>query len=240
MGWISTRRNYGLSPLISVLDDLVVAAPTVRVDHCARLYSTSYEGGQIGRSTACNLLHADTSEALRGVDFNSDSNDCFRSGVSSESPVLLATDIGFIDLNDAAQAIPFRSNHGPPELVQPRPSRLITAQSQDTLQAQRTRAILLTGQIPHGTKPSNERQTGVLKDRAGGNGNLTPASCAQPKTTRHRPPFWITALRANESLWPPQRSQIAPTCLLRGEAPLQLGQRPRVVFHGIEPAAKSG
>lgn len=47
-------------------------------------------------------------------------------------------------LDRSRQPVLSRSNHGPPQFVQPRPSRLVTPPTQNTLHAQSTGPVLLT------------------------------------------------------------------------------------------------
>ena len=69
--------------------------------------------------------------------------------VPAASPGLYATHIGFI-LRPTRRAVTAGPHHHATELVQPSPSRLVTAQSQATLQAQGTDTDLFVRHIPHG------------------------------------------------------------------------------------------
>ena len=60
---------------------------------------------------------------------------------------------------------PAWSHHRPPQLMQPRPGRLITAQPQHRLQPKRTGTVLLTCQPVHGPQPIHQWLARVLEDR---------------------------------------------------------------------------
>ena len=97
-----------------------------------------------------------------------------------------------VDLDPATQSVPVRPDHGPSQLVQPCPGRLVAAQSQHAPQTQRTGAVLLAGHKPHGAKPHRQRFPGVLENGACGDGTLpaTTAALIQGVTNRNRPcPF---------------------------------------------------
>jgi len=55
------------------------------------------------------------------------------------------TDIRFIHFNVSRQSIALRAHHRSPQLVQPGPRRLVAAEAQHALQAQRAGAGLLAG-----------------------------------------------------------------------------------------------
>src|SRR5271169_2544050 len=81
---------------------------------------------------------------------------------------LLPTPVSLVYLDDAIQPLPTRSNHGPAQFMQHRPSGLIAAQPENTLQAQSTDAILLAGDLPHGAEPDRQGQVTVLKNGSRG------------------------------------------------------------------------
>jgi len=57
------------------------------------------------------------------------------------------------------------THHRSAQLVQPRPRRAVTAQSQQPLQPQRAGSCFLACDIPNCSKPQHQRLTSILKDR---------------------------------------------------------------------------
>src|SRR5487761_2132386 len=83
-----------------------------------------------------------------------------------------------VHFHRAAQPIPPRSHHGPPQFVQPMPGGAITAQTEDALHAQGTGAVLLVGDMPQGFEPKPQRFVRVGKQRAGRDRNMALAALA--------------------------------------------------------------
>ena len=82
---------------------------------------------------------------------------CYHHQCLSLSPTtafsrLLTANVDLINFNDARESISSRPYHRTPQLVQPRPRRLITTQPQNPLQPLRTGAILLAGHPPDRAK----------------------------------------------------------------------------------------
>ena len=78
----------------------------------------------------------------------------------------------------STQPLPPRTYHRPPQLVQPRPGRLVAAQPENALQTQRAGPVLLRGHVPDRPEPQPQRFARVLEDRAGGHRRLPPAAGA--------------------------------------------------------------
>ena len=161
-------------------------------------------------------------------------NQGFTLGLSAENTFFLAAPVGFIDFHYATQPLPPRTYHRPPQLVQPRPGRLVAAQPENALQTQRAGPVLLRGHVPDRPEPQPQRFARVLEDRAGGHRRLPPAAGALPPHLTHRPSPLMPACRTAETVRPAQPEQVVPTGLLGPEPRLELDQVAWVILH--EPA----
>src|SRR2546428_6378169 len=117
--------------------------------------------------------------------------------------------LGFLHFDATAELIPARSHHSSAQLVQNRPSGLIAAQAQDTLQAQRAGPILLTGHLPDGSAPKPQWQMAILENGAGGHGCLvTPGGTYQPASLRWAK-FSSSTAGGNKCLPPAEAAQLS-------------------------------
>jgi|GEM_PF-4947225 len=78
------------------------------------------------------LRHADPSDA-GAILLASHRNEHFRFGLAASHAHFQAAQQCLIHLHPTAQTVPPRAHHGATELVQPTPSRLVTAQPQNPL-----------------------------------------------------------------------------------------------------------
>jgi len=72
-------------------------------------------------------------------------------------------EVRLVDLNFPMQQISSRPDHCPAQPMQHRPSRLVAAESKNTLQPQRTDAMLLVGDVPNTRKPDAQLGPGLVK-----------------------------------------------------------------------------
>ena len=100
---------------------------------------------------------------------------------AGRSAGLCCAPIGFIDFHYASQTFPAGTHHRLTQFVEDQPRRLVTAQPQSPLEAKGTHAVLLTGYLPHRSKPDRQRKMSVLKHSSRQHRNLHPASSAKPK-----------------------------------------------------------
>ncbi len=142
-----------------------------------------------------------------------------------------SANVRLVDLHPPAKAIPSRSHHRPPQLVQPRPGRLVASQAQHPLYGQGTGSGLLAGDLPDRPEPDLQGQTGALENRPCRHGHLIPALAAEPQPATHGPSLPAGAPRTNETLRPTKAEQIFPTGLVGGEPLLQFQQCPWVILH---------
>ena len=141
----------------------------------------------------------------------------------------------FIHFDAPAEPVPPGTHHGPAQFVEQGPSRLITTQTQNALQAQRTGSVLLTGQIPDRSQPQPQRQVAVLKHGASRHGGGVLANGAQEPPTPRWPNFLPTTPGTNKALRPTQAGQVGAALFLSGKLLFQFQKGSRVIFNHPVP-----
>jgi len=106
---------------------------------------------QAGSRCFWHTRQADSTDAF-AVFFCGDGNQRFADSIASLARTNPAHE-SLVDLDGTLETVPSRTHHGPAEFVKPAPSRFVTAQTQNTLQAQRTGTGLLARHKPHSAKP---------------------------------------------------------------------------------------
>src|ERR1035437_45351 len=144
----------------------------------------------------------------------------------------LSSPVHLIHFHASSKPIPIRPHHRPPQLVQPRPSRLVAAKTQHSLEPQGTGAVLLRGHPPDRSKPHRQGLVGILKDGAGCDGYLMPARGAFQPHLRYRPSLGVVTARTPETFRPTQSAEILSASLVGSKPPLEFSQIPGKLFHG--------
>src|SRR5712692_9542098 len=125
--------------------DSSVASPAVSVNDRSRLDGGCDEPLKIGSVSSVDPLHTDTTDAS-AVFLGGNRNKALarRSSATNAASTLpfMTAHVGLIDLDASRQTFPPRTDHGSPQLVQPRPRGLIAAQTQHALEAQRAHSRL--------------------------------------------------------------------------------------------------
>src|SRR5690606_31817566 len=125
--------------------------------------------------------------------------------------------------------------HRPAELMKPRPRGLVALHAEHALDGERVRAVLVPRDLPDGDEPKLEWLAGALEDRPCRDRSLGTTLGAEKQAALHAPCFArVRALRADESLRPPQALQVAQAGGLIGEEPIEVRQVRRVVFSRSE------
>jgi len=194
------RRLTDNDVLIIGRGQLPIARPTVGAYHTARLHTFLYGGYQ----TCCRSIgHPAKSNSpyVVAVIFNRYKNQRFTCSTSSSFPRSFATDINFVNLDRARQAISARSHHGSAKLMKPYPYSFISWESQNSLESHGTDSIFLADYMPNRPKPKLKRFSSILKDGpcryrgfvltlrtmvqlATGNPRLFSSTAGTPKTIR--------------------------------------------------------
>ncbi len=150
---------------------------------------------------------------------------------SASSPRFFAAPVRLVHLHDATQPVAPRPHHRASQFVQQRPGRLVAAQSQDTLQAQRADAVLLAGHLPHGPEPHRQWQLAVLEDGPRHHRRFPPAVSAPPQIAAVPQALTLPAPGTGNPLGPPHGNQVGAARRFGAEPPLQFQQRPRIILH---------
>ena len=120
---------------VALLRDVVVAFPSIRVNHhpgADRFFNEWVQTLARDIVDPSQPDAADPSPVLLGRD----GNDRLVLGLSAADAFFLPTDVGFIHLHTAVEPIPLGPDHRTPQLVEPTPSCLVAAQAEHLLQSQ--------------------------------------------------------------------------------------------------------
>ncbi len=173
--------------------------------------------------------HPDPADAAAHF-FGRDHNQRFR---RRRSPLrAAAAHERLVDFHPSREPIATRPHHGAPQLVQPRPRRLIAAESQDLLQRQGAGAGLGAGDAPHRAKPIVSGVRVSWKMVPAVTDVCRPHAAHCQSTARTGQAFVPPAGGAAKSLGPAQPRQIRSTGRLGRKASLEFGLRPRIILHG--------
>ena len=156
----------------------------------------------------------------------------FLADVPTAAAFLDAPDEGFIHLHLAGQQVPARPNHRSTELVEPRPCRLVAAESEDALKAEGAGAVRLGRHPPHGLEPEAQGAASAVEHGPRGHRDLTAAALAVHERPLGQPCLGRLAARAVESTRPPQLREVLPTGILRREPAVEFCQGARVLGVG--------
>ena len=160
-------------------------------------------GGSVGYD-----CHPDASNPFLSFIFYSNYDQDFSFCTSAPFLCFLSANIRFINFNNTSKPISSRLNHGGSHLMQPRPSRLITAQAQDSFQTQCTSAVLLSSDPPDRSKPHRQGFMRILKDCPRYYRRLVATFRALIKHSSNRISFFTSTASATKSIWPSNLTKI--------------------------------
>ena len=149
-------------------------------------------------------------------------------GPPAGQPRLLTADVGFVHLDCAGQPVPAQAHQHRTQPVQHRPRRLVRADLQRPLQAQRRDPVLLRREHPAGREPHGQRGPPPVEQRPGRDRGPRPAACALVAAIGDGPPAEMPAVRADEAFWPAQPVQVVQAVSVRREPGLELPRGTRV------------
>ena len=152
VGWVAAGGNIFRLVFEADSRETVVGSPAIGSNRCSRAHSRLDERNEALGGCVLDTRHADTTGAPT-PDFGGNRDNRFLVCFPPRNANLPAAHIGFVDLDLAIQKLSARSNHGPAQLMEPCPSRLITAQAEYSLNPKRTDAVLLIRHIPHRLEP---------------------------------------------------------------------------------------
>src|SRR3990172_7572825 len=210
----------------------LIAFPPIGVNCRPRLHGLSNEVQQAFGGDVLDAFQSDTPDCST-VFLCRDHYDGLFLGLATPFALFRASNVGFVDFDLAGKAIPTRSYHRSAQLVHPRPSRFVAAQTQHPLQAQGADAILLAGYEPHRKEPRAQRLAGVLEHRAGGQRRFAVARPASKHAARHYPRLPDNpTMTANEPVRPTQAVNIVAATVVTTEPIVHFFERSRVINAG--------
>jgi len=227
-----TIRTHDLTNIAEPLQP-IVSFPVVGFHSAAGLNGLCYRRGQAPSRGVCDTLKPDSSYTLPILLC---CNDYQRFSLRSTASFsrLLPTDIHLVNLEGAGEPVSPRSDHSPPQLMQPCPGSFIAAKPQNPLYSSRTGAVLLAGHPPDGAKPQHQRFSRPFKDSSGNDRGLIVTRRTAYQPISRMPSFFVLAARASETIRPPQLVQILSAGLLRRKSLLQLQKILGIILHTLE------
>ncbi len=122
---------------IALIFQARVRIPTIRVDATAWLDDVAYKRQQMLGRSAGDPAHTNTANAVAILLCRNDYQGLLglRAGTTAAA-FFPATNVRLVHFDSPLKAIPPRPDHGSPKFMQPRPSRFITAQPQQSLESQ--------------------------------------------------------------------------------------------------------
>ena len=228
VGWVAAGGNIFRLVFEADSRETVVGSPAIGSNRCSRAHSRLDERNEALGGCVLDTRHADTTGAPT-PDFGSNRDNRFLVCFPPRNANLPAAHIGFVDLDLAIQKLSARSNHGPAQLMEPCPSRLITAQAEYSLNPKRTDAVLLIRHIPHRLEPKPQRFPRTLEDRPRGRRRLTLASRTSLLAPGRHPRLGSPAGRTPKPGRPTDTPKKIRTGGLRSEPVVEFHERARVI-----------
>ena len=174
---------------VAELGEPVIPHPGIG-DHCrCRGDMISDEGKQRPGRPVLEQRHPAPADPLGLADFDRDAGqDLLALSTPASQPGLFAADVGFIDLHRAVQPPAARVDQDRAEPGQHRPGRLVGADLQRPLQAERRDPVLSRGERPAGREPHGQRRARLVEDRAGRHrGRRRRRTCIRRSPVRQPP-----------------------------------------------------
>jgi hypothetical protein len=215
---------------VAQLVDAVIAGPRIVDNRRARFEVCSDEGVERRTRTVTKDRHAAPPVTLRLLAFDSYSHqDLLALGPPAAQAGLLAAEEGLIHLDGAGEPVPPGSDENRAKPVEHRPRRLVRADVEPPLQAQRRDPIRLGGEQPTRREPHGERCPPAVEERACRRRSASTAARALVAAISHCPAVGGPTLRADEALGPTDPLQVVQAVGITGEPGLELAHRPRIV-----------
>ena len=206
-----------------------VPAPRIREDAGARLDGFLHERPQRLAADVGHPAQPHATEPLLVNDFHGHRYHRPFLRVAPLGTDLRPSHVRLVDLDDAQELVPIRSNHGPPQLVQPRPRRLITVDAEHAFDVDRIRPVLVSHDFPRRDEPEFERLSRSLKDGPGRHRSAAPTIRAEGAARRTPGVPGVAAGWAHESARPTQALQETAAGRFVREEPVEVRQVRRIV-----------
>ena len=203
-----------------------VGPPAIRENESARRDIVLYQSGQRARRGVRHHLEANSAGGRPAHFHRADDQGLIQELAAALETHIGTAHVGFVDLDLVLQRFPVRSHHGPAELVQERPGRLVT-DPELTLQLDRRQPGRMGRHEAGRPEPYRQRQPRTMQNRPRSQGGLPATRFALPQPpSRQLEDFCLPTSRTANSLWPPAGGQVLPTHVVVPEPSLELLQRP--------------
>ena len=204
--------NKGIFTLYNVLVSrglqFAIPAPPICANRASFLDRCFDKWGQAFCGGVGHDCHPDASNPLLGLVFHGNDDQDFPFSPSAPFSRFFSSNIRLINFNNTGKPISSRPNHGSSHLVQPRPSRLITAQTKDPFQSQGAGAIFLSSDPPNRSEPHRQRFVSTLKDCPCYHRRLVTTFRALIEHRPNRISFLTSTARTTKSVWPSNLTKI--------------------------------
>jgi len=184
-----------------------------------------------GLQFAISSPHPSASNPFVSLIFHGNHDQGFTFSPSTPFARLFSANIRLINFNNTGKPISPRPEHGSPHLVQPQPSRLITAQTKDSLQPQGTRTVLLSGDPPDRSEPHRQGFVGILKDCFYYHRCLAATFRALIQHRPNRISFFTSIARTTKSVWPSNLTKIITAGRVRWKRGFKFLETLRIFQH---------
>src|SRR3989304_2150823 len=168
--------------------ETVVAAPVVGVDERTRRGDLGDEAGEAILGAVRDAGEAGAARGSARPHLDGDGDDRLAKRPAAPFAGFRTTNVALVHLELADELVAPRPDHRPPQLRPERPGRLVAAEPERPLQAERAHPRLLARHVPGGGKPGLERQVGVGEDRPRRDRGLGPTGPAAPVPSLAPPP----------------------------------------------------
>jgi len=142
----------------------VITRQSISLDITAWRHGRLQSSLQGSSRTIRDAQQADTPQ-FSSCMFDGDQDNDFACRTAATFSGLGGAPIRLVDLHEARQSIPIWAYHRSAQAMQPCPGRVVTAEAQNPLHAQRAGAVFLANHIADRLKPDTQRKARILKER---------------------------------------------------------------------------
>jgi len=219
-------------PDITQIIQVVISSPIIGLHYTARLnrFLNSFI-----KTCSRSILNSSKpySADMPSIYLCSNEYQCLALSAATSLSRFFATDKCFVHLNCSCEPIATRPDHSTTKLMQPCPSRLVTAQSQNPLKPFCVGTILLAGHPPNCPEPYRQRQSGPLKNCPSFYRGLISTFRTFIQTPVCKPCLGVFTSLADKAIGPTKSQQVLNTCFFCGKLLLKFQQVFWVILHRL-------
>ena len=223
-------RNADSNMPITCIRQWCVTGPAICAYYTSRDYALLYSWYQ---TCSRGILYSSKAYSPNVTIFvlGSDENQRFTGGTATSFPSSFPPYVNLIYLNDTGEKIPPRTYHSSAKFMEPKPNCLVSLESQNTLKALCTYAVLHTDDLPHCSEPQPERFPGTVEYCARSNRRFVITLCAMVEFATGQPSMIMLATRTTKTIWPSQFEDVIQTSSLGRKFLFKFHKRSRIIFH---------